>query len=113
MSLKSDISSRVQIQSLKNENGSWSWLISDTNARLDSSTTATLAWFLLNAATINEISLTCNAAKDKAVQYLMNVTRRDGAIDFSQGDTKAIGIHSQEFNLLPFTQGFALRTVNK
>ena len=97
----------------QNENGSWSWLISDTNARLDSSTTATLAWFLLNAATINEISLTCNVAKDKAVHYLMSVTRRDGTIDFSQGDTKAIGIHSQEFNLLPFTQGFALRTINK
>jgi unsaturated rhamnogalacturonyl hydrolase len=44
----------------------------------------------------------------------MKVTRRDGVIDFSQGDTKAIGVHSQEFDLLPFTQGFALRasTIN-
>jgi len=90
--------------------GSWSWIISDKNARLDSSTTATLAWFLGNAAAIIEISRDCDSAKEKAISYLMKVTRRDGIIDFSQGDTKAIGIHSQEFNLLPFTQGFAVRT---
>lgn len=90
-------------------NGSWTWIILDNNARLDSSTTATLAWFLANAAAIEEITQECENAKNKAINYLMQVTRRDGAIDFSQGDTKAIGIHSQEFNILPFTQGFALR----
>lgn len=90
-------------------NGSWTWIILDNNARLDSSTTATLTWFLANAAAIEEITQECENAKNKAINYLMKVTRRDGAIDFSQGDTKAIGIHSQEFNILPFTQGFALR----
>lgn len=93
----------------QNENGSWSWIVSQNESRQDSSTTATLAWFLGNAATIEEISLDCKNAKNKAIKYLMQVTRRDGAIDFSQGDTKAIGIHSQEFNILPFTQGFTLR----
>ncbi|WP_395052103.1 glycoside hydrolase family 88 protein [Flavobacterium sp.] len=93
----------------QNENGSWSWIVSQNESRQDSSTTATLAWFLENAATIEEISLDCKNAKNKAIKYLMQVTRRDGAIDFSQGDTKAIGIHSQEFNILPFTQGFTLR----
>lgn len=33
----------------------------------------------------------------------------DYTIDFSQGDTKAIEIHAQTFELLPFSQGFALR----
>ena len=30
--------------------------------------------------------------------------------DFSQGDTKGIGVYSQNFDVLPFTQGFVLRT---
>ena len=93
-------------------NGSWSWIIFDELSRSDSSVTATSAWFLANAATIKSISSDCNSAKEKALNYLKSVTRRDGAIDFSQGDTKAIGVHSNEFNILPFTQGFCLRTLN-
>ena len=93
------------------DNGSWGWIIMQDSARSDSSTTATLAWFLTNAAAIASLEHECKQASVKALQYLMKVTRRDGAIDFSQGDTKAIGVHSQEFDILPFTQGFALRSV--
>jgi unsaturated rhamnogalacturonyl hydrolase len=96
----------------QNTNGSWSWIVLDKTSRMDSSTTATLAWFFANASTIDSISNDCNLAKEKALNYLKSVTRRDGAIDFSQGDTKAIGVHSNEFNILPFTQGFCLRTLN-
>lgn len=96
----------------QNDNGSWSWIVLDTTSRMDSSTTATLAWFFANAASLDSISSDCNSAKVKALEYLKSVTRRDGAIDFSQGDTKAIGVHSTEFDILPFTQGFCLRTIN-
>ncbi|MEL1240109.1 glycoside hydrolase family 88 protein [Flavobacterium flavipallidum] len=99
----------VQFQ---NENGSWNWIVSVKEFRADSSTTATLAWFFANAFQIESIREISLAAKSKALQYLMSVTRRDGAIDFSQGDTKAIGVHSQDFDILPFTQGFVLRTLN-
>jgi unsaturated rhamnogalacturonyl hydrolase len=92
------------------KNGSWGWIIMHDNSRSDSSATATLAWFLTNAASIPSLETACKQSTEKALHYLMKVTRRDGAIDFSQGDTKAIGIHSQEFDILPFTQGFALRT---
>jgi len=91
----------------QNENGSWNWLILNKQSQFDSSTTAALAWFLANANTITD----CNSAKEKALNYLMKVTRRNGAIDFSQGDTKGIGVHSQQFDILPFTQGFCLRTL--
>jgi unsaturated rhamnogalacturonyl hydrolase len=94
------------------KNGSWGWIIMHDNARSDSSTTATLAWFLSKASSIQSIQHESEAAKEKALHYLMKVTRRDGAIDFSQGDTKGIGVHSQEFDILPFTQGFALRSVS-
>lgn len=97
----------------QNRNGSWNWIVSSTMSRPDSSTTATLAWFMANATQIEVIKQECQQAKEKALKYLMNVTRRDGAIDYSQGDTKAIGVYSQHFDILPFTQGFALRTVNR
>lgn len=99
------------VMQFQRPNGSWGWLIMDDLARSDSSTTATLVWFLANAQMIDDIAESCKNAEEKAIHYLMKVTRRDGAIDFSQGDTKAIGIHSQEFDILPFTQGFSLRTI--
>lgn len=108
---KSVVSFAKMALQFQNENGSWSWIVLDKTSRMDSSSTATLAWFLANTATINSISSDCISAKEKALNYLKSVTRRDGSIDFSQGDTKAIGIHSNEFDILPFTQGFCLRTL--
>lgn len=93
-------------------NGSWGWIVMQGSSRADSSTTATLGWFLLQASQIPMLSEEARNASEKSMQYLMKVTRRDGAIDFSQGDTKGIGVHSQEFDILPFTQGFALRIVS-
>lgn len=95
----------------QNKNGSFSWLIFDQKSRSDSSVTATLSWFFSLAAEIPEIADSCNTAKQKCLHYLETVTRRDGAIDFSQGDTKGIGVYSQNFDILPFTQGYALRTL--
>ena len=95
------------------ENGGFGWTVTRKETRLDSSTTATLAWYLLNASNIDSISEICKNASNKALKYLMTVTRRSGAIDFSQGDTKDIGVYSMLFDILPFTQGFALRAINK
>lgn len=97
--------------SFQNDNGSWNWLVTNRQSQFDSSTTATLAWFFANAKTISSIANASEQAKDKALQYLKQVTRRDGVVDFSQGDTKSIGVHSQHFDILPFTQGFCLRTI--
>ena len=108
---KSVISFAKMALEFQNDNGSWFWIVMDNNARMDSSATATLAWFFANAASIDSIATDSNYAKEKALNYLKSVTRRDGSIDFSQGDTKAIGIHSNEFDILPFTQGFCLRTL--
>jgi unsaturated rhamnogalacturonyl hydrolase len=97
--------------SFQNDNGSWNWLITNRQSQFDSSTTATLAWFFAKAKTISSITNESEQAKVKALNYLKQVTRRDGVVDFSQGDTKTIGVHSQEFDILPFTQGFCLRTL--
>ncbi len=94
------------------KNGSWNWTITRNETRPDSSTTATLGWFLVNAAKIDKISSDCLDSVDKSIQYLMKVTRRKGEVDFSQGDTKDIGVYSMLFNILPFTQGFCLRVIS-
>lgn len=98
---------------LQQDNGGWGWTVTRKETRIDSSTTATLAWYLLNASQIEEIKNECKSSYTKAIKYLMSVTKRNGAIDFSQGDTKDIGVYSMLFDILPFAQGFALRSVNK
>ncbi len=89
--------------SFQNDNGSWNWLITNRQSQFDSSATATLAWFFAKAKAITSIADKSEQAKVKALHYL---------IDFSQGDTKSIGVHSQHFDVLPFTQGFCLRTLS-
>lgn len=98
--------------SFQQQEGNWNWTVTRSETRPDSSTTATLAWFLLNAAIIEDISKKCLDSTEKAINYLMTVTRRNGVVDFSQGDTKDIGVYSILFNILPFTQGFCIRVIN-
>ena len=100
------------VMSFQQENGSWNWTVTRSECRPDSSATATLGWFMLNASKIEEISNKCLESADKAISYLMKVTRRNGVVDFSQGDTKDIGVYSMLFNILPFTQGFCIRVIN-
>lgn len=85
------------------KDGSFAWNLLDEHSRSDSSATAVFAW-LFKEINYNEEAI-------KALDYLKSVTRRNGAIDFSQGDTKAIGVYSQNFEILPFTQGFVLKTL--
>ncbi|OXM85221.1 glycoside hydrolase family 88 protein [Paenibacillus rigui] len=92
--------------------GHWNWTVTRGETRPDSSATATLGWFLLHAARIDSISEECMASAYQAIRYLMKVTRRNGAVDFSQGDTKDIGVYSTLFNILPFTQGFCIRCIH-
>jgi len=88
---------------LQKEDGSFSWNLFMPEDRSDSSATAVFAWLFKERKEIK--------ASQKALQYLQSVTRRDGAVDFSQGDTKGLGVYAQEFNILPFTQGFLLRAM--
>lgn len=97
---------------LQQENGSWNWTVTRPETSKDSSTTATLSWFMLNASRIESISKKCEDSYNKSIKYLMSVTKRNGAVDFSQGDTKDIGVYSLLFNILPFTQGFCIRCIN-
>ena len=95
------------------DNGGFGWTVTRKETRIDSSTTATLAYFLICASEIKEITESCLEGYNKAIKYLMSVTKKNGEVDFSQGDTKDIGVYSMLFDILPFAQGFALRAINK
>ncbi len=88
--------------------GAWNWTLTRREAAADASATAALGWFLARMAA-DTASEPAREGAEKARNYLMKVTRRTGEIDFSQGDTKDIGVYSSRFDLLPFTQGFGLR----
>lgn len=108
---KSVIRFAEAIMKYQQEDGSWKWTVTRSETRKDSSVTATLSWFLLRVAEFG-IGERSEEQAMRAIQYLMTVTRRSGAVDFSQGDTKDIGDYSTLFNILPFTQGFCIRTIN-
>lgn len=101
----------MDIIKLQHYDGAFGWIVTMDDSRKDSSTTAVMLWFLVNASSIEGLEEMCKSSIDKAIKYLMSVTRRDGTIDFSQGDTKEIGVYSMLFDKMPFTQGMALRAV--
>lgn len=101
------------ILSYQQSDGAWTWNVLVESSRKDSSATVMLTWFLLNTTSITEIKTDSQNAVHKSLEYLKTVTRRDGALDFCQGDTKGIGVYSQTFDILPFAQGYLLRILNK
>ncbi len=87
--------------------GGWSRQILGENVG-ESSATAVIGWFMNEAYRLTseeKYRISC----EKAVRYLMNCTRRDGVVDFAQGDTKSIGFYSSRLAPLPAAQGFAMR----
>ncbi|MBQ7595135.1 MAG: glycoside hydrolase family 88 protein [Clostridia bacterium] len=74
----------------------------------DSSATAMIAMALAYAGKITGKRDYSIAAR-QAIEYLFTVTRRDGTVDYSQGDTMGVGFYSQASIVVPAAQGFALR----
>lgn len=74
----------------------------------DSSATAMLCYFLSYAGKITANSDYCASAV-KAMKYIYSVTRKDGTVDWSQGDTMGAGFYSTASLVVPAAQGFALR----
>ncbi|MDO4420260.1 MAG: glycoside hydrolase family 88 protein [Ruminococcus sp.] len=76
----------------------------------DSSATAALAYFYIRCMDLFDESY-YGTVVEKALEKLKKNTRITGKIDGCQGDTKGIGIFSQTYDIMPFAQGLALRTI--
>ncbi|TPN89140.1 glycoside hydrolase family 88 protein [Aquimarina algicola] len=94
------------------ENGSFAAMLAVDASRHDSSITTLGGWLLLNAYMITSDEKYLEATQ-KCISSLMQATRRNGIIDFCQGDTKGIGLYAQTFDLMPFVQGLTIRLVTR
>ena len=95
----------------QNENGSFSSILQLKNGS-ESSATSVFAYFYACCYNIFKNEKYKDISK-KSLHYLQSVTRKNGEIDYSQGDTKGIGFYSLTSNIMPFTQGMTLRTIIK
>lgn len=96
-----------KIAKFENDNGGFSSNLA-LKDNTESSTTAIAAYFYQKCYEITS-KKDYQKIMDRCMTALMKNTRRSGEIDFSQGDTKGIGIYSQTYDIMPFTQGIATR----
>ncbi len=89
----------------QNEDGSFNSLIGVADSRHESSSTAMIGGLLCRMGYRKEA--------EKCLSYLMSVTRRNGEVDFAQGDTMGICNYSQRFEPMPAAQAFALSLAKK
>ncbi len=89
----------------QNDDGSFNALIGSDTSRRESSSTAMIGGLLSRIGYRKEA--------EKCLGYVMSVTRRNGEVDFAQGDTMGIGNYSRRFEPMPAAQGFAVLLANK
>lgn len=87
--------------------GGFNCMLFNTQERFESSGTALIGLLFVKAYELSHHAEYLKAAR--TVEHsLMNATRRNGAIDYAQGDTKGIGLYSKTFSIMPFAQGITL-----
>lgn len=96
----------AMIQHQKSD-GSFSCFFFNKQERSESSGTALIGLLFIKAFEISNDYKYIDAAK-RVESALMKATRRDGALDYCQGDTYSIGHYSQCFSVMPFAQGIAI-----
>ncbi len=75
--------------------------------RFESSGTALIGLLYIKAYELSN-ELKYLAIAQNIERSLMKATRRNGAVDYAQGDTKGIGFYSRTFSIMPFAQGMTL-----
>lgn len=92
---------------LQKEEGGFGCMLFNPIERFESSGTALCGILFVRAyqLSLEPAFLKAAFASEKA---LMKATRRNGAIDYAQGDTKGIGFYSRTFDIMPFAQGMGL-----
>lgn len=88
--------------------GGFGIFIQNRELSYDSSATSIFAYFYAVSYQIFKDEKYADAAKNCLLK-LRSMTRRDGALDYCQGDTVDFGIFSQRLDIMPFAQGMTLR----
>jgi len=104
MSLLASVLEKYQM-----ENGGWDRQVFLKESG-ETSATAMLGWFMKKMFELTGDELYKTSA-EKARIFLNCSTRRNGVVDYAQGDTKGIGFYSVKLDALPAAQGFAARII--
>ena len=87
--------------------GGFNCMIFNPQECFESSGTALIGLLFVKAYELSHHAEYLKAAR--TVEHsLMKATRRNGAVDHAQGDTKGIGFYSRFFSVMPFAQGMTL-----
>ena len=95
-----------EMLNFQRENGGFGCMLF-SNSHLESTGTALIGTLFVKAFELTNKDVFLNAAIS-AEKALMQITRRNGEVDFAQGDTKGVGSYSLRFDTMPFAQGMAL-----
>ena len=87
--------------------GGFGCFVFNPQSRMESSATVLIGLLFLCAYEQSKDTTFLDAAR-KTEKALMKATRRNGAVDYCQGDTYGIGYYSQIFSVMPFVQGLTL-----
>lgn len=93
------------------EDGGFGIFLQDKNT-YDSSATAIFAYYYAVCYQIFEEPIYFSIVKN-SLEKLKTNTRRNGALDYCQGDTVDVGVFSLRLDIMPFAQGMTLRALNK
>ncbi len=104
--LKYFIEFMTVIKVYQREDGAFTRMIF-TESLEDSSAGAMLAYCFSYAYELTENDSFKIACKD-VLNHLKACTRRNGVVDYAQGDTMGIGFYSSELRVVPAAQGFAV-----
>lgn len=92
--------------------GSFGCFVFNPQSRMESSATVLIGLLFLCSYRLSKDATFLKAAR-RTEKALMKATRRNGAVDYCQGDTYGIGYYSQIFSVMSFVQGLALRLSKK
>lgn len=96
----------------QNADGGFSCFVFNQKERMESSGTVLIGHLFVAAYQISQDKRFLTAAF-RVEKALMQATRRNGALDYCQGDTYGVGYYSHLFTVMPFAEGLALALSKK
>ena len=93
--------------SFQRKDGGFNCMFFNNQERFESSGTALIGLLFIKAYQLTHDNTYLVAAR-MTERALMKATRRNGVVDYGQGDTKGIGFYSRTFTAMPFAQGVTL-----
>lgn len=97
---------------LQSDDGGWRSVLVSRRSPFDASATAIFAYVLSRGVEAGILECRYQDCADRAVARLVQATRRDGTVDYSENGSYGPGLYSKIYGPSLFTQGMALRVTS-